>query len=107
VNVVQLTRDSVATDDEIRAPHVVAAHLPLHGALNDLGDWIRDNDHLAAVREDETWLLRMNTRRGPAVARLTPTAGGELDVLWLIDRLLPLHGVGCLHLERECSGAEF
>src|SRR5690606_28570468 len=107
MNVVQLTRDSVTPDDEICAPHVVAAHLPLHAALHDLGDWIRTNDYLGAVPEDESWVLRLNTRLGPAVARLVPKAGGELDVVWLADRHLPLLGVGCLHLERERSGAEF
>lgn len=106
MTVVQLTRDSATLDDEISAPHVVAVELSVDAALGDVGEWISTHDYLGAVPHDESWVLRLHTRVGPPVARLVPRATGELDVVWLADRHHPLLGVGCLHLERQRSGAD-
>ncbi|GGD23563.1 hypothetical protein [Nocardioides daphniae] len=106
MTVVQVTRDSASLDDQVRAPHVVAARLPQAAELDHVGAWISASGYLAGVPAGTPWLLRISTRVGPAAARLVPQADGRVTVTWLTDPHFPLDGVGCLHLERERSGAD-
>lgn len=101
---VQITRDSVDGDDQVRAPHVAAVQLGPHAVMGDLTAWIDTHGYLAGLPAGESWLLHTSARVGPAAARLTPQADGRVTVTWLGDPHRPLDGVGCLHLERERSG---
>ncbi|MBE7324910.1 hypothetical protein IEQ44_09600 [Nocardioides sp. Y6] len=106
MTIVQVTRDSVVGDDEVRAPHVAAAHLRTDAHLGDLAAWIDEHGYLRGTPADGAWLLHMSNRVGPAAARLALRADGRVTVEWLGDPHLPLDGVGSLHLERERSGAD-
>lgn len=106
MTVVQITRDSVDLDDQVRAPHVAAVHLGPGAVMGDVATWIDAHDYLAGAGVGESWLLHTSTRVGPAAARLVAQADGRVEVAWLGDPHLPLDGVGSLHLERERSGAD-
>ncbi len=98
---VQLTRDSTDLDDQTLAPHIEAVQLPVDAALGDVGDWLTASDYLDGVPPQEHWVLRLNSRVGPTVARLVTRTHDGLDIVWLADRHHPLSGVGSLHLERQ------
>ena len=103
---VQITRDSVDREDEVRAPHVAVIRLQEAATMADVASWIEAHDYLAGTPEGESWLLHTSSRVGPGAARLTTQTDGRVAVTWLGDSHLPLDGVGSLHLERECSGAD-
>ena len=105
MTVLQLTRDSCDADDEVRAPHVIAVRLAHEAVLSDLGQWLVDGDYLPRLGAGSSWLLRLTSRAGAAVALVRHEPDGSRSLDWLGDRHLALRGIGSLHLEHHHSDA--
>lgn len=103
---VQITRDSVSSDDAVRAPHVVAVRLSPTPTLGELAGWVVDHHYLAGLPQGDDWVLRLGSRVGPPAVRFSTRVTDVPRVSLLGDPEHSLTGVGSVHLEWRAGSVD-